>query len=158
EAVRPLMQVVAQTNAPDLLAWFGAKEVLRELRDTLTAKYAWAVPNTQALYAIGDYGPLVEVGAGTGYWAYLLRLMGVDIVAYDAAPRLSAQEDWCYEGPKSWTEVLRGTAEEAVRAQPTRTLLLCWPPADDPMALQALRLTAAQHVIFIGWKDDGVTG
>jgi hypothetical protein len=29
---------------------------------------------------------VVEVGAGTGYWAALLRARGVDVVAYDVRP------------------------------------------------------------------------
>jgi hypothetical protein len=158
QALQPLMQLAAQHDAKDILAWVGAREVLRDLRDMLVEQYAWAVPNTQALYAIADYGPLVEVGAGTGYWAYLLRLMGVDIVAYDLKPRADGETSLADGEPVSFTEVLPGTEEDAVRAHPQRTLLLCWPPADDPMALRALRLTAAEHVIYIGWKDDAVTG
>jgi hypothetical protein len=36
-----------------------------------------------ALAAIARYAPIVEMGAGTGYWARCLRERGIDAVAYD---------------------------------------------------------------------------
>ncbi|KAL3666792.1 hypothetical protein V7S43_008412 [Phytophthora oleae] len=46
-------------------------------------KYSWAIPDERALQIIKHYGPIVEMGAGSGYWARLLQLRGVDVVAYD---------------------------------------------------------------------------
>jgi hypothetical protein len=36
-------------------------------------KYAWAIPDERAIRAMYQYGPIVEIGAGKGYWGYLLR-------------------------------------------------------------------------------------
>ncbi|GGM06463.1 methyltransferase domain-containing protein [Dactylosporangium sucinum] len=55
-------------------------------RRELAARLAWAIPTEAALALIGDHGPILETGAGTGYWAALLRARGVDVVATDAAP------------------------------------------------------------------------
>ena len=54
----------------------------------LRRMYSWGVPTEEALKAIIDVSPagVVEVGAGTGYWAMLLHTRGVDIVAYDRTP------------------------------------------------------------------------
>jgi hypothetical protein len=57
-----------------------------KLRNTLVAKTAWAVPSEAALNRILECGPVVEVGAGTGYWAALLANRGGNIIAYDIAP------------------------------------------------------------------------
>lgn len=55
-------------------------------RNLLVTKYAWAVPNPSVLQQIVKYSPLVEIGAGTGYWAKLITDYGGKIVAYDLFP------------------------------------------------------------------------
>ena len=34
--------------------------------------YAFATPNNNVLNRLQEYGPFIEIGAGTGYWASLL--------------------------------------------------------------------------------------
>eukprot|EP00854_Cymbomonas_tetramitiformis_P002960 gene2960-3775_t len=50
--------------------------------------FSWAVPSTEAIHCIHEAAPggVVEIGAGTGYWAHLLRLHGTAIAAYDIHP------------------------------------------------------------------------
>lgn len=48
--------------------------------------YAYAAPNAAALEALLAQSPLLELGAGTGYWARLLRGAGADVLALDIAP------------------------------------------------------------------------
>ena len=36
-------------------------------------KYAWAIPTTKCIEIMFHLGPIVEVGAGKGYWGFLLR-------------------------------------------------------------------------------------
>ena len=49
--------------------------------------FAHAVPSAEALDAVAALDtPVVEIGAGTGYWAALLEQRGVDVVALDATP------------------------------------------------------------------------
>jgi hypothetical protein len=57
--------------------------MLCEAGEELRQKYAWAIPDARALRIIKHFAPVVEMGAGTGYWCYLLRQNGIDIVAYD---------------------------------------------------------------------------
>ena len=54
----------------------------------LRRMYSWGIPADEALTVIENVSPagIVEVGAGTGYWAMLLKKRGVDIVAYDRTP------------------------------------------------------------------------
>ncbi|MBS1805580.1 MAG: hypothetical protein JST28_19625 [Acidobacteria bacterium] len=59
--------------------------------------------------AIARFAPIVEIGAGTGYWASLMRLGGVDILCYDKNP--PGHPDFAnhfHENAKCWTEVLSG--------------------------------------------------
>jgi tetratricopeptide (TPR) repeat protein len=63
---------------------YSASDARRFGRDSLVRKYSWAIPDEEALATIGSYTPLVEIGAGTGYWAALLRKRGADMIAYDS--------------------------------------------------------------------------
>jgi hypothetical protein len=54
----------------------------------LRRMYSWGIPTNEALDAVSNASPagVIEVGAGTGYWAMLLQNRGVDIIAYDRTP------------------------------------------------------------------------
>jgi hypothetical protein len=129
------------------------------LREVFTRKYSWAVPCPGALNTIAKYAPIIEIGAGTGYWAWLLRRQGVDILAYDAKPPdRKSTNGWGHT--RTWTNVLPGRANKA-KKHPDRSLMLCWPPriSDHPRskslarscpAYNSLRQYRGRHVIFIG--------
>ena len=109
-------------------------EQLQRARDTLAVRYAHAIPDEDALETLAELAPLVELGAGTGYWAWLLRARGVDILAFDACPPIDAGHNNLYHRSADtvgtcWTTVLPGGPELAA-AFPERTLFFCWPP--DP--------------------------
>ena len=113
--------------------------------------YAYAVPSQRALELLALHAPLLEWGAGTGYWASLLRQMGVDIVALDSQP--TAQGNNEYHGAcGAWCNVHRGTIAQHMAG---RTLVLCYPPPDSRMAEQALREYAGSTVCYVGeWEGD----
>ena len=121
---------------------------LPERRRELAPRFAWAIPAEPALQALARYAPLVECGAGSGYWAALLRARGVDVLAFDIRPP-----------KKAWTEVSRADSVAAARRQGDRTLVLCWPPYDDDGAsFAALRAYRGDVLIHIGERDEGATG
>ena len=47
---------------------------------------AFAVPSGAALDLIARHAPIVEMGAGTGFWVSLLRSRGLDATAFDVQP------------------------------------------------------------------------
>jgi hypothetical protein len=51
---------------------------------------AFAVPSEGALSLLAQHAPIIEMGAGTGYWVHLLQARGVDACAFDARPPLLA--------------------------------------------------------------------
>ena len=139
---------------PYLDAYRKVKGQLREApRWELTLQYSFAVPSEAALRALARWGPLVEMGAGNGYWARCLQERGVDIVAYDqhastpGAPRL----DWT----SVWTEVRFGRPD-VLTQHADRTLFLCWPPWLDPMAADCLDVYTGKRVAYLG-EWDGCT-
>lgn len=58
-------------------------------RSELVRRYSWAIPSPESIaFILGHLNgrPVVEVGAGTGYWLWLLSQHGINVRAYDIAP------------------------------------------------------------------------
>jgi hypothetical protein len=128
-------------------------------RRELAALFAWAIPDAGALAILARYAPLVESGAGTGYWSALLRASGADTKACDLIPP-GASENKYHDGRhRPWGDVRAASAVDAVRANPGRTLFLCWPPFDDDGAsYRALRAYRGDVLVYVGGGPDGPTG
>ena len=117
------------------------------------AKYSWAIPTPEAIREISYFAPIVEMGAGNGYWAYLLRKEKVQIAAFDNFSLIINEEN---DLPKPWTQVLQGD-EKTILDHLDKTLLLCWPEDENPMAANVLDLYTGPHLIYIGEGRGGVT-
>lgn len=130
---------------------------LPQRRRELAALFAWAVPGDEALSALGRYGPLVESGAGMGYWAAHLQSRGVDVVAYDVDPPGSgAANEFHPTDHPPWTTVHRATGPTAVRRHPDRTLFLCWPPLEhDAAGYGAVRAYRGETLLYVGDPGGG---
>lgn len=42
--------------------------------ESMVSKYAWAVPDEKSLNVIEHFQPLIEIGAGQGYWARYMNI------------------------------------------------------------------------------------
>jgi hypothetical protein len=93
----------------------------------LAQRYAYVVPSDWALTMLAALGPLVEVGAGTGYWAHRLRSIGVDIVAFDHAPVDGDRANRYHPSTRPWSQVQHGD-QSVLSGHADRALFLCWPP------------------------------
>jgi hypothetical protein len=93
----------------------------------LAQRFAYVLPQPHLLDVVRRYSPLVELGAGTGYWAYLLRSLGADVVAYDIAPMGASRANRYHGEVRPWSEVLDGDVR-AISKHSERSLFLCWPP------------------------------
>lgn len=127
-------------------------------RDVLTKRFAWAVPDEHSLQTIAALSPIVEVGAGSGYWAKELRTRGAKVAAYDIAPypifnmRRHAQVSY------SHYPIAKGSSEKAMRHYGERTLFLCWPSLGMNWAAQAVRRHRGEYVAYVGEGLGGCTG
>jgi len=99
-----------------------------EWRTCLCTYLAWAVPNEAALRAIYDLQqPILEIGAGTGYWAWLLEGMGVNIVAYDASDSHNGHKHRFRHSMVRDGGVEQAAATASSKEHESRALMLCWP-------------------------------
>jgi hypothetical protein len=125
-------------------------------RRELVGRFAWAIPGPAALATIADAGAVVEAGAGTGYWAALLRDRRADVVATD--PAAGGGNAYHPAGPL-WTDVDPVDGVTAVRRHRHRTLLLCWPPPeDDAASWSVLRAYRGDVLLYVGEGPDGPAG
>ncbi|ETK86548.1 hypothetical protein L915_08826, partial [Phytophthora nicotianae] len=127
-------------------------------RDWCCHLYAYATPTEEALDVMAQYAPIVEVGAGTGYWSSLLQRAGVDVVAYDKAPpSADGKEGNAYHGHvPPFCSVGRGGPEVLGQEDMAkRSLFLCYPPPGDAMAVRSIQLFQGDVVLHVGeWQGD----
>lgn len=161
-----------------LACWPDNEHNRRLIRSHLVRKYGFGIPDEMALAAIARYAPIVEMGAGTGYWARCLRERGIDALAYDELGEqwqtwfrplvlrdteisrglrtLVSQPDQPRSDPVRWTEVLKG-GPKVLAEHARRTLMLCWPDPWSGFDRAALREYLGD-VIVVGDPGHGGTG
>ena len=108
---------------------------------------AFGIPSNGVAKKIVEHAPrIVEMGAGTGFWSYVLSSMGANVVAYDAYPPASLDEEIleekdelsannAYVGNRSYFSVQKGDASSvfdgSVPEMESRALLMVWPNNPD---------------------------
>jgi len=137
--------------------------------EEVVSRYAWAVPDERALRIIAHVGAgcegILEIGAGSGYWAALLRNCGVSVVCtdkYTGGPdkaasgkrkAASGKQRQQQQQQPSWTCVL-GAGPELCKKHMGRALLLVYPDdfecSAESVALKSLDCYAGSTVIHVG--------
>lgn len=156
----PIAQPPTSSDNPLFDAWRQHAGVVEE-RDALVRRYSFAIPTDDALTLIRTVAPngVVEIGAGTGYWAGLLARRGVDVVAFDTEPAPSTSNPW-FAGSPAWFPV-RPAAHTVVRYHGARCLLLVWPTKNEAWPAETLELFVASGgtaVVHVGESAGGRTG
>lgn len=133
-----------------------------KLRRELIPRYTWTItaPRTVQMVAGHCTQRVIDPMAGTGYWGYLLGQLGVQVISTDICPpdETSTDNPW-HPQTKTWTTVLQADAADAAMiSEGSTTLLLSWPPCDDPIGFTTLSAFAGNRVIYIGEGAGGATG
>ena len=122
-------------------------------RNLYIKRFGFAILTAEAVEFLRPYSPVLEVGAGCGYWSYELARAGMDVVATDLS---SGSYGWA----KLWTTIKRFGAAAAVSKYPRRALLVVWPEYGGRWAAAALRRhldTGGSTVIYVGEGNGGCT-
>lgn len=143
-------------------------------RSRVTALWSWAIPAPEILTFIVnalDGRSVVEVGAGCGYWAWMLTQYGVNVDAYDVAPvghegswfqesRLKDESPWRKDFPiREYHPVAFGATGVLKRPEyANRVLFLCWPNYSNPFARRAVQSFQGDTIIYIGEGEGGCCG
>lgn len=134
---------------------------------TLQTAYAYAIPSPQTISWVSrccDGRPIVELGAGRGYWAAQLSSAGIPVEAFELEPP-DAIGNVSFPQAVGQTDVwhpVRGVDELSFGERAGHVLFLCWPPGwGDTMAsdvLAAYEAAGGRHLIYIGEPKGGKTG
>jgi hypothetical protein len=128
-------------------------------RQLMVRKYCWTIPDPQTVSFVAEHahGGLVDPMAGTGYWAYLLGQLGVDVVCYDLNPGAALTTNG-WHGDDLYVEVGAKDCAEAAALHPDRTLFLAWPPHGQDVGARTLLAYNGNRVIYVGEGRNRATG
>jgi hypothetical protein len=124
----------------------GWSIAFHQARDRCIFEYGFGVPDDEALRLVAEYAPIVEIGAGTGYWAAQLRDRDVDVHAYDAG----VEDRW---NQRHYPVERRD--HRVVEEYSNRALLIVWPSYTGGWAREALDLYRGDTVIYVGEHRGG---
>lgn len=155
----PYWELLRHMPWVDDLPWrgrtvYGFVDQVGISRGEFATTYSWSIPSPGDIAWIAgllDGRGVVEVGAGTGYWAWQLAQAGVDVVAYE--PNEPGDNKFVSKA-EPYVPLLRDDASAAGR-HPDRALLLSWPNYDEPWAAQALATYRGDLLIYVGESDGG---
>ena len=129
---------------------------LRFARQAYIRRWGFAIPCAEMIAALAGCGPMVEVGAGTGYLTAMLRAAGCDVVATDVQTEGKIGYGFA---AAAHAPVERLGAAEAVAAYAERDVLCAWPTQDHEWAAEAARLIRPRRTLaLIAEPPGGCTG
>lgn len=121
-------------------------------RSLMITKYGFSIPNQEAVHYIADLSPVIETFAGSGYWSWMLKQAGCDVVSTDDHSWPSVSSYPLRFG--KWAEVKNVKAQNAAKTD--RTLMMSWPPMSDAAA-EALSAYLGNDLVYIGEGREGCT-
>lgn len=126
-------------------------------RNDFVHKYAWTITDPDSVNFIRNvaYYGLVDPLAGTGYWAYVLAQIDVDVVCYDLH---TIDTNHWHKGMEPWVDVEQLDSTLAVVKHPDRVLLLAWPPYGEDVGLNTIAAYQGDKIVYIGEGESGCTG
>ena len=126
-------------------------------RQTMIAwrrQYTYAIPSDRIHSEIkricGD--KIVEMGAGTGYWAKYLSQFDINIIAFD---KKETRVEYCDD--VYYSDIFEGT-EEVLGEYSKYALMLVWPPYNEPFDYNCLKAYQGNYLIYVGEGYGGCTG
>ncbi|MGW4815203.1 hypothetical protein ACWEPB_26660 [Kitasatospora cineracea] len=124
-------------------------------RKLIARTFGWGLPlETSVAWLAGQIGPrpVLEVGAGAGYWASQLQRRGADVKATDL---LDVARNGFTTGVR-YTDIETVGAAQAAARHPEHILMMVWPPHRMDMAHSALTAYAGDTVVYIGDPRGGM--
>lgn len=116
------------------------------LRETWVSWFGYALP-LPSFATLAEHGPVLDLGAGKGILAQLLRQSGADVIAVDTNPWAGSYD------------VLTMDAQTAFQQFPKRTLMSSWPDLGSSWLNSLIPAMApGQKLILIGEGQGGCTG
>lgn len=141
----------------------------------------FAVPTDAAIQRLKRLSPLLQMGAGSGYFASTLRQQDVHVLAYDLHPPSTQNNKNEFFDAAYVNDIQEGACVESMTPElaSNRTLLLVWPNDPDPIdntvfcqddacqgsqaiwdadCLEAFVKAGGRRVVFVGERAAVISG
>lgn len=147
------MHLFQTLSQEDIFKMFDNSAALKWARHEMVHRYSWAIPNEDAIqmiinqYVQAGYMGIVDMFAGTGYWAWMLKKRGVYIESYDKGYGIV---------DKYWTRVIDGGPDE-LEYHGNKMLLVVWPSLSSVMD-DVMEFYTGNKMIYVGETGEGCTG
>lgn len=116
-------------------------------RDGFIEEFGFSLPCSEALDVLERHAPILEIGAGSGYWSALMACRGIDVVATDPAI-----EKFKFETGRYFPIVsLQG--KTAVRRHSDRNVFCSWPSLTETWLRQAARAMRPGRTLIVVRED-----
>jgi len=127
------------------------------VRQIFVKYFSWAIPSVESILEIKKFAnneQILEVGAGNGLWARLLKNAGCNIFATDNFSTHNTDKTTI----KRYIEVENLSNSQAIQKyNEANVLFLCWPPTNS-MSDESIKLFKGNKLIYIGEGNGGATG
>jgi uncharacterized UPF0146 family protein len=127
------------------------------VRQIFVKYFSWAIPSVESILEIKKFAnneQILEVGAGNGLWARLLKNAGCNIFATDNFSTHNTDK----AAIKRYIEVEFLSNSQAIQKyNEANVLFLCWPPTNS-MSDESIKLFKGNKLIYIGEGNGGATG
>jgi hypothetical protein len=123
------------------------------LREEVIKRYGFAILTQDIVNRLKPYQPILEVGAGLGYWAYECKKAGLDYIATDK--NTPANNDYFSVDTPRWTSIETTSSRKAIEKYPDRILLICWPDYGCDWAFSTLVAYTNKYLIYVGEMESG---
>ena len=101
-------------------------------------EFGFSIPCAEMLDALAEHQPILEIGAGTGYWTALMRHRSIDVIGTDPD-----EQSWWDRTGQYDPEQIKLDGKTAARRWPERTVFCSWPSYQEIWFRQTLK---AMHV------------
>lgn len=128
--------------------------------------FSYSIPTDEAINEMKKYSPIIEMGAGLGYWAWILRNENCVIESFDNKSYFNKIiENNSYSlksisNPEYWIEVKDGNPDILKTNYENYTLFLSWPISEKEgeMASDCLKYYSGNNLLYVGELEGGHTG
>lgn len=118
-------------------------------RSYYTENYSWAIPSVQVVNAISKYQNIVEIYAGTGYWANLIEKAGCRIQCYDNFMSHYKKESYGKFYPVTNINELNYDLLQNCN------LFMSWIPYEDECCIKYISNLNPKNILYLGETEGG---
>lgn len=119
-------------------------------RDAFIREIGFAIPCKEAIETVVAGGPVVEVGAGSGFWSALVAQAGGNVRACD----YPGGQDYAFQ-PARFMDCSPSEGAEFVRAHPNHNVLMVWPCYQKTWSAEVAKAMAPGRTLYLVSEGEG---